>query len=138
MQSGVVDLASRKKIKQWPIENIPNSAHLFMRVHKMWIQNDKIVSPGVFQNHENGMSTDWNKYSTPQETLKRVSSYGKDPNNYGVIHLNVGQVRDIPTQSVTHVPLPDNRSHTNVCGEKDTEARVKFGRIYDWIILYKK
>ncbi len=130
-------MAPEKEVKQWPIEDIPNSGQLFMRVHEMWIQSNDVM-PGVFRNHGDGMSTDWNKYSTPQETLNRASEHGKDPDRYGVIQMNVGQVRAIPKQSVTHTPLPSNRSHTDVFGEKDSEARLKFSRIYSWVIPYNR
>jgi hypothetical protein len=58
----------------WPIEPVPDADLLFMRVHRNYIQNGK-PNVGVFINHgegaQEGMSTDWSKYSTPEQTKKR-------------------------------------------------------------------
>ena len=114
----------------WPKERVPDSDHLFMRVHSQWIK-DKKPSVGAFQNRGDGMSTDWDKYSTPEETLRRAP---RDPSKNEVIKMQVGAVRQVPGQSVDHTPLAENRAHTDVSGEKDTEARMKLRRICDWAI----
>ncbi len=118
----------------WPIEIIPDNDKLFMRIHETWIQSGEPM-PGVFKNHGSGMSTDWNKYSTPEETLKRA----RIPSKNAVIQMQVGDVRKIPGQQVQHTPLPDNRAHTDVLGEKDRdpEVRIKFRRIFNWAIPFK-
>jgi hypothetical protein len=46
----------------------------------------------------------------------------------------VGRVRAIPNLSVEHVPLPENRAHTEVFGKKDVEARVMLLRASRWVI----
>lgn len=117
----------------WNSEAVPDQDLLFMRIHRVWIRNGELI-PGVFQNRDAGMSTDWNKYSTPEETLKRAN----DPSMNGVIQFVVEDVRGIPQQRVVHTPNRErnNRAHTDVFGEKDTEARLKFKRISSWIIPF--
>ncbi|MEI6085764.1 MAG: hypothetical protein WCS70_15880 [Verrucomicrobiota bacterium] len=46
-----------------------------------------------------------------------------------IFELKTGDVRAVPSLLVEHDPLPENRSHAAVYGEKDTEVRVKLGRI---------
>jgi hypothetical protein len=48
--------------------------------------------------------------------------------------MQVRDVRAIKNQVVEHTPKPLNRAHTDVTGEKDSEARLKFLRIYNWEI----
>jgi len=127
----------------WPIEPVPDNALLFMRIHKNHIQDGRPV-PGVFQNHgegdDAGMSTDWNKYSTPQETLDRKIATSPTWQG-GIIELVAGEVRKIPQQSVVHAPLSENRAHTNVKGPKKgkdaTEVRYLFMRNWRWAIEFK-
>jgi len=96
----------------------------------MWIRDGEPI-PGSFRNINGGMSTDWEKYSTAQQSRNRATS---DPSRNGVISLIVKDVRDIPYQTVEHDPSIDNRAHTNVLGEKGTEERLRFMRIYRWEI----
>lgn len=111
----------------WESEEIPNTDLLFMRVHRTYLDADGTPLPGAFRDHNGGMSTDWNKYSTALETLNRA----RDPSVNAVISMNVGDVREIPRQVVQHSPLQENRAHTDVIGEKktDAEVRVLFTRI---------
>jgi hypothetical protein len=118
----------------WITENIPNQDKIYMRVHRNMIKNGQ-PSTGIFKNQPtstDGMSTDWEKYSTPEDTRNRVAP-SKDPANYGVISMQVENVKNVPNQTVVHTPdIPNNnRAHTDVFGEKDAEARVHFGRIFE-------
>ena len=75
----------------WQPEQIPDEDRLFMRVHTTWIPRGE-VSPGAFQNRPagaTGMSTDWQRYSTPEQTRQR----SKKPSEQAVIELIVGEVR---------------------------------------------
>ena len=122
----------------WPVENVPDYDLLYMRVHQVHLR-DNSLSPKVFINHgegdEEGMSTDWNKYSTPEETRNRI--YAKKPTwKGGVIQMVVEDVWKIPDQVVQHAPLPDNRAHTNIKGRKDTQVRYLFMSIWQWVICY--
>src|SRR5947208_1595655 len=110
---------------KWEIEFIPDPDHLYMRVNQVHIRADGTIRPGAFQDHEGGMSTDWDKYASAEDTLKNA----RDPKVNAVVSMNVGEVRSIPGQSVQHMPLPENRAHTDVIGDKggkNSEVRVKF------------
>ena len=120
----------------WPVEEIPDADTLYMRVHRQWFRSDGSIIDTCFQNRPDdrgGMSTDWDRYSTPEETRGRA----RQPGDNAVIAMNVGQVRTIPGQTVRHSPifghpdLPNNRAHTDVLGskEQDPETRVLFRRI---------
>jgi len=79
------------------------------------------------------MSTDWSRYSTPEETLARA----RKPEDNGVVEMVVGAVRAIPNLRVEHVPLPENRAHSEVFGKKDVEARVLLQRACRWSLPIK-
>lgn len=72
------------------------------------------------------MSTDWDKYSTPEEACLRATDL--PTTEFAVVALPVGEVRSL-SQLVDHDPLPANRAHTNVIGEKDEEVRLKLARM---------
>ncbi|MES2460652.1 MAG: hypothetical protein V4671_08705, partial [Armatimonadota bacterium] len=80
-----------------------------------------------------GMSTNWDKYSTAEEA--RLGTR-KPPEEYAVVRLPVQGIRDLPSQSVAHTPIPQNRSHTDVRGEKTKASpdREKFLEIYEIVI----
>jgi hypothetical protein len=116
----------------WEKEEIPNHSMLYMRVHWRDLGDDGSPHVGAFRDHCGSMSTDWDKYSTPLETLNRA----RVPRRNAIIEMNVEDVRSIPEQSVQHCPLPENRAHTGVIGDKhkDPEVRIKFRRICRIII----
>jgi len=118
----------------FPKEEIPNEHSLFQRVHRNLFRNEKLAISLVFKNHGDGMSTDWSKYPTPMDTKERVRIDQKDPDLYGVIKMNVGEVRAIEGQIVEHTPLNENRSHTDVKGDKTPKQTVYFNRIFQWSI----
>jgi len=119
-------------VSLWQQENIPDQDNLYMRIHKMWIV-DGYIRPGAFRNRPKGalgMSTDWQKYSDAVQTKNRC----RNPSEQALIILLAGMVRAIPGQTVEHKPLDENRAHTDIIGEKDEEVRLKFTRIYKWMI----
>lgn len=110
-----------------------------MRIHQTYLKpSDGSLMPGAFRDRDGAMSTDWEKYRTPQEARDAA----RNPNKNGVIAMNVGEVRKVesPRQEVEHTPLhgheelPDNRAHTDVRGEKTEEVRMKLRRIATWVI----
>jgi hypothetical protein len=116
------------EVGSWSSEEIPAEDYLWMRVHKVNLENGEIL-PGGFKNRptpKDGMSTDWDKYATAQDTRNG----GRVPQDNAVIRLNVGKVREIPDQTVVHTPdlLTQNRAHTDVFGEKHPQARVLLTR----------
>lgn len=109
---------------EWQVEEIPDHDDLLRAVHECFRKRDGTISPGAFKNQEGGMSTDWSKYSTAEQTRQ----IRKEPEKNAVVRMNVGRVRDIPEQRVVHTPDATNRAHTDVEGIKDAEVRVLLRR----------
>lgn len=118
----------------WPVEEIPNEDFLFLRVHKRWLAFGEEIPTGAFRDHGGAMSTDWDKYSTPEQTQARGLRSPASDN--GVLKLNVGGIRAINELTVHHTPIPDNRAHTDVSGDKRTNPKVRLmlQRLSVWII----
>ncbi len=121
-------------VDEWEVEVIPDPACLYMRIHQNSIQNGTIV-PGAFKNRGNGMSVDWDKYSTPEESRRRA----RKPAENGIVRLVASDVRAVPNQEVIHSPDLErhNRAHSEVVGEKDEETRIKLRRISTIIIPFE-
>lgn len=113
-------------IESWEKELIPDQDMLYRRVHRKLINASGGVRAGAFTDHKGAMSTDWSKYSSPEETRNRIIGFASD--EFAVISLPVGDVRAIG-QLVEHDPIAENRAHTNVIGEKDAEVRLKMTRL---------
>jgi len=116
----------------WPREHIPDPDRVFFRVHDSFIPRG-VLNVGVFQDHEGGMSVDWEKYSTPAQLQTRA----KTPAKNAIVSFRAGEVRQIQTLRVEHEPLRDNRAHSEIFGEKDPEVRVKLSRLMTWEIRLK-
>ena len=99
------------EIVPWEIEEIPDQDILFYRIPRVWFP-DGILNTAAFRNTQpsDGMSTDWNKYSTARETRRRSQRH--PPEEYAVVQLVAGEVRRMPDQTVVHSPKADNRAHT--------------------------
>ncbi len=115
-----------------------------MRVHQCWFE-DGDLAPGCFQNHPKktgGMSTDWSRYATPEQT--RARALRSAPSDNTVLAMNVGAVRAIPGQTVVHSPIqghpeiPDNRAHAEVFGPKNVETRAYFIQRYRLVIALQQ
>jgi hypothetical protein len=128
-------------VSRWPVEDIPDSDELYMRVHPQWFDESGDLDPGCFQNHPKktgGMSTDWSRFATPEDTRNRALRSG--PANNAVVAFVVGPVRAIPAQTVVHAPIqgdpdiPDNRAQAKVFGPKNAEIRVNYLRIYRLVL----
>ena len=120
------DVASGVK-SVWEVEEIPDTDHLYMRIHRMWTdQKTREPIPGAFRirKGETGMSVDWAKYSTLEESRQRA----KKPDDNAIVEMRVGAVRELSNQEVQHSPILENRSHTEITGEKTTEIRLLFLR----------
>jgi hypothetical protein len=124
----------------WKSEDIPDQDRTFMRAHETFFRDDEL-QPGVFRNHNGGMSVDWEKYSTPQETQQR----GKEPNRNSVISLVAEDIREIDQLAVKHTPKishPANRAHSDVTGlpddgEDQTEIRIRLLDISDIVLKHQ-
>jgi hypothetical protein len=110
------------------MEDIPDSDQLYMRVHRHYAPDGELAH-GVFRDIGRGMSADWQKYSTPEETRARA----RKPHENGVIAMVAGGVRSCGLL-VEHDPIPVNRAHTEVIGIKTTEVRFKLFRLARWVL----
>ena len=128
-------------ISPWEKEPIADDALLYMRVHKNNLDSNGEPIPGAFRNQPtrtDGMSTDWSKYSTPQDCQARA----RTSSDNAIVMLPVAEIRKMEGQFVEHTPIFDpsselpafNRSHTDVFGEKTTEVRFHFMRMYSFAI----
>jgi hypothetical protein len=116
-----------------------------MRLSKGLLGPTNEIRPNHFREQGNGMSVDWAKYSTPQETRNR--SRRSEPKDYAVISFVVGAIRSIKALEVVHSPVqentvdevgqvvPPNRAHSDVTGissppEEKVEKRLKLSRIF--------
>ena len=114
-------------MSDWHVEEIPDEDRLYRRVHKVHVRSDGI-EPGAFKAYPKGsnrMSVDWEKYSTPEESLARM---GKPLEN-ALVHLIAGEVRLLSSLAVKHTPKPENRSHSDVVGENTNRVRMELARI---------
>ncbi len=122
----------------WPVESIPDTDWLFRRVHVHLLsnrQNQENIPPIVFWDH-NGISVDWSKYSTPNESRQRA----KDPSQNGIIQIGVQAILSFRSLSVVHAPIQENRAHANIlgmhnCSKVDqTDIRKRLARIAQWAL----
>lgn len=138
-------MASDDTALAFPAEEIPDEDLLYMRVHKMWVRDDGSLRAGAFQERRDechpetppGMSTEWEKYSSPAEARSRA----KTPADNGVISLRAGSVREIDPLTVEHTPKKEVRAHTDVRGlppkkrdRDDPRVRVELRRLSTWEI----
>ena len=115
------------------IEQIPDADSVFMRAHKGYIRDGNIAT-GVFKEQGGGMSVDWDKYASPQDTKARA----KNPADNAILSLPVGGIRTIRDLDVKHTPEPTNRAHSEVDLPDDreelTEVRVLLSRLSTIVI----
>jgi hypothetical protein len=122
-------------MSDWPVEDIPDKDLLYFRVHETYqVPGTTEIRPGAFRDRGAGMSSDWEKYSTPEQTRARA----QQPDRNGVVSFHAGSIRIIKGQTVVHEPIspggdqPPNRAHTEVFGKKDEEVRLELRRIAQW------
>lgn len=132
-------------------ELIPDKDNVYRQVHKNFMKkNSNLPSAKEFRKKadEEGISVNWDKYVSPQEVLqiigktyKKGSEDFKDPGNYHLFQLNVGEVRAIESvKDVLHDPIwndpelvgnPNNFAHSLIIleEENDTEFRLKIAEM---------
>ena len=123
-------MASRDGVTEFPKEEIPDDATLYLRVHRNHQENGQL-NPGAFKDHGGGMSACWSKYASPEETRQRA----KHPEDNGVVEMVAAEVRRISGLRIEHTPMPDNRAHIEIIGnKKDPEVRLLLLRACRWAI----
>lgn len=123
---------------------------LYLGIHQSlwikWVTLDRIQPHFFYSKHAiKGLSLDWSKHSTPEETLKRLREPHLTKN--GIIDLNVGKLRNCIEENnfsltIVHDPLreatktrPINRAHTLIHGiPKCNKAKIrrKISKIAEW------
>ncbi len=106
-----------------------------MRAHRMHFRHGEL-GPGVFRAQGTGMSVNWEKYASAEETRKQSR---REPEDNAVIRLLAGDIREIESLSLKHTPEPENRAHSEVfglptAGEEQTEKRLLLLRITEIVL----
>jgi hypothetical protein len=105
-------------MEQWLAEDLPDSDSLFYRFPVGDLRANRMPFPGMFRENRGSISTDWEKYSTANETRARQGR----PERFAVLRMIIGGIRAIDGLTVNHSPtqnmegLPDNRAHSDVFG----------------------
>lgn len=108
----------------YEVEDIPDDNKLYYRIHKGYVRDGEIT-PGAFREIQDGMSADWEKYSTPMESRQRA----RKPLENAIISFVVYQLRNLTLQ-VIHNPARDNRAHSLIKGKEkkiQNDNRVRLG-----------
>jgi hypothetical protein len=120
----------------WEIEEIPDSALLFRRVHinEMDPEDFAFIPPKIFHEIEGGISVDWEKYSTPEASRQRA----KNPESICIAAIHASKVRSLEDLDVKHAPDLANRAHSNILGlnlvakPRRTKMRLKLAEYAYW------
>jgi hypothetical protein len=93
-------------------ENIPDSALLFRRIHRIFLNPETSrISSGAFDGLE--MSVNWNRYTSAAET----AAQDQTGNTVAIASLNTEFCRSLQLE-VLHDPIPANPAHSIVKGKK--------------------
>jgi hypothetical protein len=105
----------------FPIEEIPNEAILFRKIHHHHYDEQKgVIMSAAFRDER--MSVNWDKYRSAADTA--------DSNSVFVVSLLSQKCRELG-QTVEHTPVePEqdsgpNRAHVEVCGNKSKAVSQK-------------
>ena len=133
------------EIEVFPVEDVPDDDFLYYRIHKTKIDfsetdHKRKIKLIAFDPQPQGcteMSTDWSKYSTPDESRNRA----RVPSDNGIVSFHVQKVRAEPYPlSVKHDPTLvehfRNRSHTIIfevpSRKNDIGIRLELRDICNW------
>ena len=113
------------------VEDIPDEDSLYYRVHINLLKTlGGKLGPNCFRDPGGGMSSDWSKYSSPEQA--RARSGNDKAANYGVTGLQVGRVRQIEGLRIEHAPIDGNDAHAHVLGlGKDELLTQQRAELYD-------
>lgn len=116
----------------FPSEHIPDEENLYYRIHKVFFK-DNAIQPSAFTDKGNGMSMDWQKYSTPEES--QIRSKVKADN--GIVSFSASAIRSL-NLNLIHSPSKTNRAHSEAIGKKEPQIRVELARMATWQIKISK
>lgn len=143
---------------QWeaePIESFLDEHFLYRGIHRIFWMNWKDlnkIEPNLFSTkpEAEGLSTDWSKYATPDDTLNRLRAPTLKVN--GIIELNIAHLKFTIKENklpltIKHDPIRVqkgrmriNRAHTLLIGiYKQNRAKMKrcLSKIANWVAGYK-
>lgn len=91
----------------------------------------------IRQQGGDGISVDWSKYSTPQQSVARRAN----PSDNAVLRFIVGDVRKIP-MDVKHAPIKQNRAHSLISKLSEDKRRKmrqrdELAKIAKWVIEFR-
>ncbi len=101
------------------VEEIPDEANLFNRIHRSHFPGGEVSSAAFNQER---LSVNWEKYRNAESTA--------DSNSVAVVSLVAGECRKLK-QTVEHTPIePEeqfgpNQAHSEVCGTKTKSIRCQ-------------
>lgn len=116
-------------------EEITDREDLFYR----WVPHDftkrdgRRIRAGAFGTEadvEEGVSFDWNRYSTPERTLGRSQ---RPDIRAGVVMTSAGKIWDNEL-TVRHAPELNNQAHSLVKGTSETRVRKTLASICSWAL----
>lgn len=112
----------------FPTETIPNDARLLRRIPN-WHYRNNGIEPAAYS-LKGGMSCDWTKYSTPQQSIDRAKEQARKKGNTvefaGVVCFICGRLRS-GGFDVQHRPR-EYQAHCEVYGEDNPENRIMISR----------
>ncbi len=129
-------------IEKEPSENFLEHHNLYRGVDRdlwsQWRDREKIYP--VFYRQKNaigGLSVDWRKYFEQCDTLRNK---GNDLSKWGVVQINVGQLRNCILQNnfpieIEHDPKPKNPAHSllnNITQINKMKIKIALAEIAEW------
>jgi hypothetical protein len=113
----------------YSVETIPDTDKVYRRVHKSYVV-DGALTPGAFCEIQGGMSTDWERYATPNQ----ARLLAKKPEMNVIVSFITGNLRNINLK-VVHSPNENRRSHADVIGV-GTKNRLLLLEMFVWEIRH--
>jgi hypothetical protein len=120
-------------------EKIPQKSNLYRHIPKFHFNQKGKIRPITFSERKKeegrGISSNWDRYSNPQQTLEAapLEIEGVEIRG-GVVSLLVKSILDISGQDVKHTPNNPNKAHASILGRKDEEVRLKLKQISKLIL----
>jgi hypothetical protein len=96
------------------IERILDDDLLYHRVHEDFIDPERpdVVVPDAIKPEGDGLSMDWAKKCTPEETRQRAKT--RSVSEYGVIGILASNIRSNTDLKIEYRPTPENPAHVLV------------------------
>lgn len=103
------------KTNEYQIEKIPDSDLLYRRfLLKALNSTINHIQSDIFEpsKKDNKVSTEWDKYSSIKQI--KANAPKRKPEEYSVVEIKVGDIRNECNLGVKHAPEKNNQAHTNI------------------------